>query len=73
MSIPAVVARPAVLTVPEVQAIIGRSLATIYEWINAGVIPSFKVGRRVYIKRAELDRWLDGDGQPLQSSAGGDG
>lgn len=52
---------PAVLCVPEVRDILGVSLATTYEWINAGIIPSFRVGRRVYVRRAELERWLAGD------------
>jgi excisionase family DNA binding protein len=50
----------AILPVSEVVGILGVSRASAYEWINAGIIPSFRVGRRVYVKRAELDRWLAG-------------
>ncbi len=34
------------------------SKATVYRWLHMRTIPSYKVGRRVYFRRADIDVWL---------------
>ena len=52
------------ITVPEVARLLGVSRMTAYAAVRDGTIPSLRIGRRVLISRAALDRWLaktDGD------------
>ena len=48
-----------VLTVPEVAAMLGLSRNGAYEAVAAGQIPSIRIGRRVLVPRAALQRLLD--------------
>jgi len=48
------------LSIQQYAPYIGVSVQTAYQWRSAGVGPrSYKLGRRVYADRADLDRWLD--------------
>lgn len=47
------------LTVPEVAALLGLSRNSTYEAIAVGQIPSIRIGRRVLVPRAALERLLD--------------
>ena len=49
------------LTVEEVAATLGISRAFAYEAVRRGEIPSIRIGRRVLVPRAALERLLDGD------------
>jgi excisionase family DNA binding protein len=46
------------LTVAEVAEILRLNPQTVRNWIDAGSLPAIRVGRRVRIKRADLDRIL---------------
>ena len=49
------------LTVEEVAATLGISRAFAYEAVRRGEIPSIRIGRRVLVPRAALERLIDGD------------
>ena len=46
------------LTVAEVAATLKLNQQTVRNWIDAGSLPAIRVGRRVRIKRSDLDRIL---------------
>jgi excisionase family DNA binding protein len=48
------------LTVEEVAATLGISRAFAYEAVRRGEIPSIRIGRRVLVPRAALEKLLDG-------------
>lgn len=57
---------PAVLTVDEAHAIVGRdkiSRASWYGAINRGEVPSRRIGKRILIPRHAFMRWLESAGQ----------
>lgn len=44
---------------PDVEAFTGVDAATLRYWRHAGIGPaSFKLGRRVVYRRAEVERWI---------------
>ena len=47
------------LTVPEVAARLGLSRNGAYEAVATGQIPAIRIGRRVLVPRAALDRLLE--------------
>jgi excisionase family DNA binding protein len=47
-------------TVPETARLLGVSRMTAYAAVRAGVIPSIRIGRRVLVPLAALDRLLGG-------------
>jgi excisionase family DNA binding protein len=47
------------LSVPEAARLLGVSRMTAYTAIRDGTIPSLKLGRRVLVPRAALERLLD--------------
>jgi excisionase family DNA binding protein len=47
------------LTVPEVAARLGLSRNGAYDAVAAGHIPSIRIGRRLLVPRAALERLLD--------------
>jgi excisionase family DNA binding protein len=47
------------LTVPEAAGLLGISRMSAYTAVREGTIPSLKIGRRVLVPRAALDRLLD--------------
>lgn len=52
------------LTVEEAAAVLGISRAFAYEAVRRGEIPSIRIGRRVLVPRAALERLLDGGSAP---------
>jgi excisionase family DNA binding protein len=46
------------LTVAEVADLLKLNQQTVRNWIDAGTLPAFRVGRRVRILRADLDQIL---------------
>jgi len=46
------------LTVAEVAELLKLNQQTVRNWIDAGTLPAFRVGRRVRILRGDLDRVL---------------
>jgi excisionase family DNA binding protein len=55
------------LTVAEVADLLKLNQQTVRNWIDAGTMPAFRVGRRVRILRADLDQIL---AQGRQGNAG---
>lgn len=47
------------LTVKEVQKLLGLSRGLVYQAIETGEIPSVRVGRRILIPKASLNRLLE--------------
>lgn len=47
------------LTVAEVAEILKLNQQTVRNWIDAGSMPAVKIGRRVRIKRSDLDRIVE--------------
>ena len=50
------------VSVQEAAAMLGIGRATAYEGVRTGVIPSLRVGRRLLVPRAALERMLEGKG-----------
>lgn len=48
---------PEVMTVEQAAAYTGRAPKTIRGWLLAG-LPSARKGRRIHIRRADLDEWM---------------
>jgi excisionase family DNA binding protein len=47
------------LTVAEVAELLKLNQQTVRNWIDQGSLPALRVGRRVRIKRSDLERMLD--------------
>jgi excisionase family DNA binding protein len=47
------------LTVAEVAALLKLNQQTVRNWIDQGSLPALRVGRRVRIKRSDLDQVLE--------------
>ncbi len=47
------------LTVAEVAELLRLNQQTVRNWIDAGSLPAIRVGRRVRIKRSDLNRILE--------------
>lgn len=58
------------LTVAEVAEKLRLNQQTVRNWIDAGSLPAIRVGRRVRIKREDLDRILESgyQGTPLPTT-----
>jgi len=52
---------PLVLTVEQARKLLGLSRGLMYQAINNGQIPSLRIGRRILIPCAALDRLLEGN------------
>jgi excisionase family DNA binding protein len=62
------------LTVAEVAALLRLNQQTVRNWIDPGSLPALRVGRRVRIKRSDLDRVLsEGYGTGSKSGEPGTG
>lgn len=58
------------LTVAEVAELLRLNQQTVRNWIDQGSLPALRVGRRVRIKRSDLDRVLS-EGYSAGSNGGG--
>ena len=52
------------LTVAEVAEMLKLNQQTVRNWIDQGALPAVRVGRRVRIKRSDLDQILDAGYRP---------
>ena len=60
------------LTVAEVAELLKLNQQTVRNWIDQGSLPALKVGRRVRIRRSDLERVLqDGATRTGKAAAGG--
>jgi excisionase family DNA binding protein len=53
------VIQPALLTVKQAGAYLGRSEQAVQHLIFEKQIPVVRSGRRVHLRRTDLDRWID--------------
>jgi excisionase family DNA binding protein len=53
-------ARPDILDIEALRSefLPGTPEGTIYQWTHKRLIPSFRVGRRLYFRRAEIEQWM---------------
>lgn len=51
-------ARKLTYTFPEAAEAIGIAISTLYQYADAGVIPSFRIGTRRLIGVAALEQWV---------------
>ena len=49
----------AVYTIPEVAAILGINLITVYELARNPGFPAIRIGKRIVVPKEALRRWLD--------------
>jgi len=49
---------PTLLTIPEVSVIIGCRQEYVRDWINSGLLPSSKIGDRIFVVKITLDVFL---------------
>ena len=53
------------LTLAELAAWLKVGRTTLYRLITSGAVPSFRVGRSVRVRRADVERWLEDTRQDL--------
>ena len=53
---------PALLTVPELAAVLRVGRNTAYRLIDAGIVPSIKIGRQIRVYREDVIRYVGGHG-----------
>jgi excisionase family DNA binding protein len=58
-----------VLSVKEARGQLGLSRGLMYEALRTGQIPSIRIGRRILIPRAALERLLDEAGRSRNTTA----
>jgi excisionase family DNA binding protein len=46
------------LRVPEVAQLLRVRASTVYTWTEAGILPSYRVGRLLRFSRTEIEEWL---------------
>jgi excisionase family DNA binding protein len=56
--------RPLVIPVPEAAKLLGIGRNTAYEAVARGEIPSIRIGRRLLVPVAALERFLGIDSEP---------
>jgi excisionase family DNA binding protein len=59
------------LTVADVAELLKLNQQTVRNWIDAGSLPAIRVGRRVRIKRSDLDRILENGYHGTPAAAAG--
>jgi len=47
------------LTVAEIAAILKLNQQTVRNWIERGLLPALRIGRRVRVRRGDFERFLD--------------
>ena len=40
---------------------------TVYGWVRNGLIPYYKVGKKLFFKKSEIDQWLDSGRQKTEA------
>lgn len=69
---PADLAPDSFLTVADVAELLKLNQQTVRNWIDQGSLPAFRVGRRVRIRRADLERVLE-ESYTARAAAANDG
>lgn len=48
------------LTVKDIQKIFKlRNIATVYRWVDRGMIPYVRIGRNIRFNKDDIDKWLE--------------
>ncbi|GAA0905797.1 helix-turn-helix domain-containing protein [Pseudonocardia zijingensis] len=55
---------PALMSVPDAAAFLGLSRASAYRYAEAGLLPTKRFGRRIYVVRARLNEVLESSDSP---------
>lgn len=55
---------PALMSVPDAAKFLGLSRASAYRYAEAGLLPTKRFGRRIYVVRARLTEMLESSGSP---------
>ena len=61
------------LTVAEVAELLKLNQQTVRNWIDQGSLPALRVGRRVRIRRSDLERVLEAGATSAENSPGRSG
>ncbi len=57
-----------ILTIADLQEVLPIGRTKLYSLLSEGSIPSFKVGRRRLVRRGDVNRWIERQGQSLMNS-----
>lgn len=57
------------LSAHEVAEVLGVSLLTVRRRIADGTLPAVRIGRRIVVPRAALERWLDSEADARTAAA----
>ena len=60
---------PKTLTVRGAAKVLGIGVASAYRAIDDGTLPHLKIGRRIIVPRAALDKWLESCGGDMRPAA----
>ena len=55
---PAKATEKVALSVPQVAEALSIGVSQAWKLVNTGVLPSFRVGRRVLVSKASLEEWV---------------
>ena len=53
--------QPQLMLIDEVAEICRVSPATVYRWLDRGILPDVRIGNSRRVKRRDLDALIDGD------------
>lgn len=54
---------PLVLSAIDIQRATGIKETKVYELMNSHVFPSFRIGKRICVKKQDFLKWLDNQGK----------
>ncbi len=60
---------PLLMSLPETARYLGRSPWWVRARVGEGEIPARQIGRRLFVSRPDLDRWLNGEAAPTDPAA----
>ena len=61
-------AQPDILDLDTLVSYMGNvSKGTVYQWMHRDFIPYFKIGKRAYFRRAEIDDWMKDHRKPTRA------
>ncbi len=57
-----------ILTIADLQEVLPIGRTKLYSLLSEGLIPSFKVGRRRLVRRGDVNKWIDEQGDSSMNS-----
>ena len=61
------------LNIDQASLLLGLKKGTIYNMISRKVLPHYKIGRRVFFRKGELEAWFESMSVPCMSMPRGSG